>query len=160
MADGRFDSSGFDGALQRREVAIARLGAAMRLGQLVSVLTFNRFLDRGGTGLRPCPWFAQSVIGRIAFLDMLAGASVVLAEGSLLTTNQFLLESKEFFQLLQAKNVVTHLRIGEDLGGCGLTAALESALLTIEKILAKANQLSYLFELKKALLQVLGQATA
>jgi len=91
---------------------------------------------------------------------MLAGASVVLAEGSLLTTNQFLLESKEFFQLLQAKNVVTHLRIGEDLGGCGLTAALESALLTIEKILAKANQLSYLFELKKALLQVLGQATA
>jgi len=32
--------------------------------------------------------------------------------------------------------------------------------LTVEKILAIANQLSYLFELKKAFLQVLGQARA
>ena len=160
MADGRFDSSGFDGALQRREVAIARLGAAMRLGQLVSVLTFYRFCDRGLAGSRPCRWIAQGVIGRIAFLDVLAGAGVVLAEGSLLTQKKILAERIEPFQVLQAKSVITHLRIGEDLGGCGLTAALESALLTIEKILAKANQLSYLFELKKALLQVLGQATA
>src|SRR5262249_33990583 len=51
-------------------------------------------------------------------------------------------------------------RIREDLGGCGLAAELESALLTIEKILAKANQLSYLLELKKVLFQgfFFGQA--
>jgi len=88
------------------------------------------------------------------------GCIVVLAESALLATNKFPLESKEFFQLLQAKSVVTHLRVGEDLGGCGLTAALKSAPLTIEKTLAEANQLSYLFELKEAFLQVLGQARA
>jgi hypothetical protein len=59
----------------------------------------------------------------------------------------------EPFQLLQAKSVITHFRIREDLGGCGLTPPGESALLAIKKILAKANQLSQLLELKKVFLQ-------
>ena len=43
-------------------------------------------------------------------------ASIMLAKSSLLTTNKFLAECIEPFQLLQANSVVTHLRIGEDLG--------------------------------------------
>jgi len=84
----------------------------------------------------------------------------VLAESSLLTTNKFLLESKAFLQLLQPENIVTHLRVGKDLGGCGFAAALESTLLAVEKILGEANQLSYLLELKNVFLQVLGKFRA
>jgi hypothetical protein len=70
-----------------------------------------------------------------------------------LITEKILAERIEPFQFLQAKSVIKHLRVGADLGGCGLTAAFESALLTIEKILAEANHLSYLLELKKVFLQ-------
>jgi hypothetical protein len=85
---------------------------------------------------------------------------IVLPESALLTTKKVLAERIEPFQLLQAKSVITHLRIREDLGGCGLTPPAESALLAIEKTLAEANQLSQLLELKKVFPQgfLLGQA--
>jgi hypothetical protein len=94
------------------------------------------------------------------------------AESSLLTPKKILAERIEPFQHFQPKSVVTHVRIREDLGGCGLTPAAESALLAIEKIFAKANELSQLLELKKVFPQgflfghavfgqpVLGQAGA
>ena len=81
------------------------------------------------------------------------GFSVVLAESALLITKKILAECVEPFQLFQAKSVITHFRVGEDLGSCGLTPLVESALLAIKKILAKANQLSYLLKLKKVFLQ-------
>jgi len=65
--------------------------------------------------------FRQSTsvaIVAIVVLDLLnAGSSIMLSESPLLTTNEFLAKSKEFFQLLQAESVITHLRAGEDLGG-------------------------------------------
>jgi len=131
----------------------AASGCALASGSRASALT--TWLSR---------LFRQSTsvgIGAIVVLDVLnGGCSVMFAENPLLVTNEFLLESKAFFQLLQPENIVTHLLVGKDLGGCGLTAALESTLLAIEKILPEANQLSYLFELKNVFLQVLGQAAA
>jgi hypothetical protein len=66
----------------------------------------------------------------------------MLAERPLLTTKKILAELKEPFQFLEPKKVITDFRAWDDLGGCGLTLAAERALLTIETILAKANQLS------------------
>src|SRR5262249_45318049 len=96
----------------------------------------------------------RGVSGQIVFWVPVNGRGVIVpAESSLLITQKILAKCIEPFQLLQAKSVITHFRIREDLSGCGLTPLAESALLAKKKILAKAKQLSFLLELKKGFLQ-------
>jgi hypothetical protein len=140
------------------------------LAGLVLFPRFYRILDWGRLLLRLPAVCARNISDQVVFRAALNGgdawsvlmsaSSIMRAESSLLTTKKILAERIEPFQLLQAKSVITHLRIRQDLGGSGLTQPTESALLAIEKILAKADHLSQLLELKKVFLQgvFFGQA--